>query len=651
MGTTYFPFIDGLRALAVVAVIVHHFEASLIASGHLGVDIFFVISGFVITASLMAQRARSLGTFLRDFYGRRVKRLLPALFACVAVTGIALSLVVPEPRSYLATGLYALAGVSNIALYRRATDYWGEAARLDPFTHTWSLGVEEQFYLLFPALVWWLAVRGGGGPGDRERLIFACGAIVVVSLAAYIAVGLVAPMATFYLPAFRFWQLGLGALAALAVAGGHALPSSLTGRVAQAVTLIGIVGLLLTPDGWDPWTNIGITALTALAILQGVERGDRLRLLTTAPMLYIGRISYSLYLWHWPVIVLSVWTIGIEWWSWPWQALLIGVLAAASYHGIERPLRHARWAGRPAALGVLAALAALWLPVLGVGLWQQGAKGGPSLFVGTRPANADGQFADLPCARPHDGRLRTMRTIGNSHALHILPMLEPIARACGFRLLHNRPGSEIDYPRGQGVDGALAERALADIGAGGILILSSRYNLLYQVPYLDGRGETWLGPIDEAQVAHRQRAVDIWLAEFDDLVARAAARGVDIVFMRPNVEFDTPLSGLPQEVCSEQWYRIVAPACRVSVARKALDQRFPVRWLAAIDARAAAAANVHVFDPLPVTCPAGDRCWRQVGGIDAFRDVHHLSGEGARLMVMPFTDFLLERGLVERVPR
>ncbi|MGB7564874.1 MAG: acyltransferase, partial [Prochlorococcaceae cyanobacterium] len=150
-GFPYRKDIDGLRAIAVVAVIVNHFNKGLLPNGFLGVDIFFVISGFVITSSLAGKQSAGIGEFLVGFLTRRIKRLVPALVLCVVISGALIGMVNPEPQASLRTGIAALFGLSNFYLLQQATDYFAPSTELNIFTQTWSLGVEEQFYLLFPS--------------------------------------------------------------------------------------------------------------------------------------------------------------------------------------------------------------------------------------------------------------------------------------------------------------------------------------------------------------------------------------------------------------------------------------------------------------------------------------------------------------------
>lgn len=334
--------IDGLRALAVLAVIANHYHASLLPLGYLGVDVFFVISGFVIAGALAGRTDESLGAFLAGFYARRVKRLLPALMLCVAITALLTAFFVPMPGGYLKTGFFALFGLSNLWLFHQSSDYFADSTALNPFTHTWSLGVEEQFYFVFPILFWtvmrFLGVRG---------VVWAVAVLSAVSALSWGWAVVNEPIAAFYLPVFRFWEIGLGA-------GLFLLGVEIKGRVARhAATLkvlcmAGQIALMagLVPVGGELARMLVVVLSGVLVMLTGPEAAPAW-VLRGRGAVYLGGLSYSLYLWHWPVMVLFAWTVGFSG-ATVWLALGLAIaLAHLSHRWVEQPLRHAKWGRTP----------------------------------------------------------------------------------------------------------------------------------------------------------------------------------------------------------------------------------------------------------------------------------------------------------------
>jgi peptidoglycan/LPS O-acetylase OafA/YrhL len=204
--------IDGLRATAVIAVIINHLEKSLLPSGYLGVDIFFVISGFVITSSLMNHKSIDFKSFLAGFYVRRFKRILPALILFTIISSLLLCLVNPNPGVSLRTGIAALFGFSNVYLLSQDTNYFSSDADLNIFTHTWSLGVEEQFYLIFPVLVWFSGLTKNASRINAFRFAAILSAFMLISWIAFKHLSSINPSAAFFLMPARFWELGSGSL-------------------------------------------------------------------------------------------------------------------------------------------------------------------------------------------------------------------------------------------------------------------------------------------------------------------------------------------------------------------------------------------------------------------------------------------------------
>jgi peptidoglycan/LPS O-acetylase OafA/YrhL len=333
--------IDGLRAIAVSAVILNHIEGDLLPSGFLGVDIFFVISGYVITASLQRTEVGSLKDFLLNFYSRRIKRLVPALVVFVALTSVVLSLFDPAPQTQLKTGLLSLFGLSNLYLIMIKADYFGDSVILNSFTPTWSLGVEEQFYLVFPILVWLLHAKDQSR--DSTRLATLLAVLAIVSLAFFVGLYESRPDVVYYSMPTRFWELAVGALTFFAADRCNIGWADRWCGVTSTIAFFGIAVVLCLPENLIVLNAILIVLLCALLIFFAKPNTLPHKILSTKLIVYIGLISYSLYLWHWPVLTVSRWTIGVTWYTVPFQLTLMLILASVSYRYLERPLRRISW--------------------------------------------------------------------------------------------------------------------------------------------------------------------------------------------------------------------------------------------------------------------------------------------------------------------
>jgi peptidoglycan/LPS O-acetylase OafA/YrhL len=326
--------IDGLRAIAVGAVVLYHAGLGL-PGGYAGVDIFFVISGFLITGLLREELAAGRLSLL-GFYERRARRILPALFAMLAASVVAawLWLLPGELREFDFTLRATLLFVSNFAL-AELTGYFHTVAQVKPLLHTWSLAVEEQFYLLFPPLLWllwrWGAARAGAA------------ALGLLSLGAAVLLAPRDPAHAFFMPHLRAWELMAGALLALG-----AVPAPRERwhcDAAAAAGLLLVAFAVLRPDAralpFPGAPAIPPVLGTALMIWAGQGGGRITRALGATPLVGLGLISYSLYLWHWPVFVF--WRIGTEAEPGPVAAAglvaLSVILAALSWRFVERPFR------------------------------------------------------------------------------------------------------------------------------------------------------------------------------------------------------------------------------------------------------------------------------------------------------------------------
>ncbi|MBV1831685.1 acyltransferase [Komagataeibacter sp. AV436] len=433
--------IDGLRAIAVTAVVLFHAGLYPLKSGFTGVDIFFVISGFLIGG--IVYRDVGAGRFRFDaFYARRAARILPALMAVIASVTI-LGIVLASPQDYrqIAIGaIAALSGWSNI-LFWRQVNYFSPDAHLDPFLMTWSLGVEEQFYLLFPFLL--LALRRL----PRPVVLGAIGALCLGSfMLAVIGMGHW-PTAVFYLLPTRAWELGAGTFLAIARAGATA---PLPARPANILgfTGIGLVGLSVclfnehTPfPGLAALLPVGGTLALLLAERSIVNR----LILSARPFVGVGLVSYSWYLWHWPLMAFTWLCMAQP--ARPVQLVVVAFvslgLAVLSWRYIEQPFRHVRLPSRTVLLRYGSATALCGVALAAIYMSQ----GFPARF---NPALAKTQasltagrggscLANYGDARPntsfacvHDtGRLQ-IALLGDSHAAALAPALSRIAREGGY---------------------------------------------------------------------------------------------------------------------------------------------------------------------------------------------------------------------------
>ena len=333
----YRPEIDGLRAFAVVAVIINHFNKDLLPSGYLGVDIFFVISGYVITSSLADRKSKNFLDFLTGFYERRIKRLVPALVVFVLITGVLMCLFIPEPGSALTTGIASLFGLSNLDLFKKSTDYFAQSTELNPFTHTWSLGVEEQFYLVFPLLIWFSGFGRQAKNGARNLFLWS-GGLTIASLIGFIYLYEVNQPAAYFLMPLRFWEMAAGCLIFIGFQKRARIEQALE-QVPPLLVVTGMVGVMFLPVSAAVPGTIGVVVLSAILIACLKKGTTAYQFFTLEKVVYVGLISYSLYLWHWGVLSISRWTIGVHWWSVPMQVILIFILASSSYAFIEKPLR------------------------------------------------------------------------------------------------------------------------------------------------------------------------------------------------------------------------------------------------------------------------------------------------------------------------
>ena len=336
----YRPEVDGIRAFAVIAVIINHFNKDLLPSGYLGVDMFFVISGYVITSSLASRKSINFNDFILSFFERRIKRIVPALVPFTIISSILICLFNPQPIVSLKTGITSLFGLSNLYLLKQSTNYFAESTSLNVFTHTWSLDVEEQFYVFFPILIWITGFASKTKKSSRNLLLSSI-FLTVLSLLGFIHLSNIYQPAAYFLMPTRFWEMASGCLIFL-ILQNNSFSKNLI-KIPPILIFVILLIILLLPLSVTVIATLLVVFFTSIFICCLRPNTKLFVFFTSRPVLHIGKISYSLYLWHWTILCISRWTIGIHIWSAPFQIIAMYFLALASYKWVETPFRDNRF--------------------------------------------------------------------------------------------------------------------------------------------------------------------------------------------------------------------------------------------------------------------------------------------------------------------
>ncbi|MEG3149067.1 acyltransferase family protein [Sphingomonas sp. ZT3P38] len=432
--------IDGLRAIAVLAVVLFHARIRGFPGGFVGVDVFLVISGYLITQLILRESAEGRFTLI-GFYERRVRRILPALLAMLAASGIAAWILLPADFRDFGESLAAIALFGSNLLFWGQEGYFRLTTEATPLLHTWSLAVEEQFYILFPALL--LLVRRW--PGRLRLTLFAT---ALASFAYSLWAVQADPGAAFYSPLSRAWEFLAGALLAT-----EWLPPPRRRALGDTIALLGLAAIghaiwTLSERAIFPGLNAVEPVLGAAAILYGTQApGSRIAgLLSARPLVGIGLISYSLYLWHWPLIVFgNYYLLGPYRYVRLAMVLLAFPLAWLSWRYIERPFRAPRLLLSRRRLFLCAAAASGTLALYGLAIAL--ANGVPGRFDPVvQRLGEPGVQPDYACAGQPIATVRTRTDCrigaaalrpsfvlwGDSHAAVYLPALDALARRHGI---------------------------------------------------------------------------------------------------------------------------------------------------------------------------------------------------------------------------
>ncbi len=609
----YRPEIDGLRAFAVLTVIINHFNKEILPNGYLGVDIFFVISGFVITSSLYERPSKNFKDFISGFYERRIKRLVPALSVFVLITSIVICLFDPQTEATLKTGLASLFGLSNIYLFIDSTNYFGQGTEFNVFTHTWSLGVEEQFYILFPFLIWFSGFGRQTKNGIRN-LFLIVGVLAIISLIGFIYLYPINQPAAYFLMPTRFWEMASGCLLFIGFQKKKSIEKFLM-KFPPLIVLAIMVGIMYLQNSWATASTVAIVSLSAI-LLASLKKGTAAyTFFSNSKIVYIGLISYSLYLWHWGVLSVSRWTIGIHWWSAPIQVALIFGLAIASYRYIETPLRKnnwfsKRWKTMTVGIGVLITLSINFV-VLGKPL-----KG--KLFIGDQYNKWNMKF-HFGTKIIHNKTLPTIYLLGDSHIGHYGPVMAQLSDKKEFNWIFHPQGSGLKLLKKDMKNGvneyihAPLREYKNKFKKGDVIIFAAHYSKYYK----DGQD---------------------WTKVYSTFIKQTQNIGMKFILISPTPTFSEVKVGY---TCQEEWYRpswVISPLC-ISEVNK--NEWLSSKNLAITRIKKFLLANPQVayIDAFSILCPDQD-CKNHDKNELMYKDSHHLNGYGAMKLSQTIEGFI-----------
>jgi peptidoglycan/LPS O-acetylase OafA/YrhL len=637
--------IDGLRAIAVLPVVFWHYGVWPFRGGYVGVDVFFVISGFLITSLIHAEM--KAGTFsIVYFYERRIRRIFPALFAVlIATVFLAALLLFPSDLKRYAQSLQATVLFGSNFLFRNLAGYWDVVSDRKPLLHTWSLAVEEQFYLLFPLTLYLLTKAG------RRVEIAAIAAILVLSLAGNIWAIRATPVSDFFLLPYRSWELMLGSILAVVR---PAIPRSRMLR--EAVMLAGLALVAFAVFAYSADTPFpGEAAIVpclgaALLIYAGAGESAVGWVLRLRPVVATGLVSYSLYLWHWPLLVFAKYALfreltPVETWS---LIALSGLCAGLSWRFVEQPFRgrYERFSRRQ--IFLFAGSATVIALVLGALLqihngWPQrfspdvraifsaAQRGKPPKEFGCidKPKKLDADA--ITCTFGTPGAKPMVALWGDSHATIILPVIADAAiraRRAGLFARHHgcAPLLGVESSRAHGCrafNDKIVRQIIGNPDVRLVILLAHWAKSAEGVAYgHDDAGNLFLTDA-QSPVPSLPNDPAVFARGLDRTVAALTRAGKKVAIIASIPEIGWPVPETLARLKLAHNNRELGP----TLAQYLVRQKTVFAVLAQMEKKYGAT----VVYPHLVLCKEG-RCAAQQGGVPIYVDAHHLTYRGALLL-------------------
>jgi peptidoglycan/LPS O-acetylase OafA/YrhL len=582
----------------------------------------------------------------------------------------------PDPGTALDTGIKSLFGLSNLYLFKESTDYFAQSTELNPFTHTWSLGVEEQFYLLFPFLIW-LSGFGRQAKNGARNLFLWIGALSVASLTGFIYLYQANQPAAYFLMPARFWEMAAGCLVFIGFQKRAKIEKALE-QVSPLLVVALMVGVMFFPIDLAVPATIAIVALSTILLACLKDGTAAFAAFTHKKFVYLGLISYSLYLWHWGILSISRWSIGIHWWSTPLQVLLILAASIYSYKYLEIPFRsQAVYLNR----ALVISLGFILLFLSSASLSAASKRFADKLYLGRKEIvevphlssgkelrntcqknNIDLNDAFRDCLLTKDGAKNTLWLLGDSHAEAMQLAADLASDRIGYNLFAFFYGATafppIKYYRTDDNDNLLkAYEMISSIQSevehrmskGDVVLISMR------MPYYFGR-DSYEYPVrifryynkeggHETRIS-KEKYFEEWINKLGRFLSTAQAKGVKVVVFNGTPEFEK--AKLKQ--CAEQntyWFnRLRGSDCSIPrshfIGRDGAYSTIQ-RKLSQLEE---SHSNLLIFDMFSLFCP-GESCKYAVNGVPLYRDDDHISIHASKNLVAPsLADFLGRHGLL-----
>lgn len=637
MSMKYRSEIDGLRSIAVLLVIFNHLGISYFSGGFIGVDVFFVISGFLITSIIKQEIENNSFTF-GNFYKKRIIRLAPAYFLVLAVTTIAmLFLATPNDfKSYIESALYSSLFAANFYMWENIGGYFSANAELTPLLHLWSLGIEEQFYIVWPiALIlltkYFFKIR---------FYLIIIATVICIIVSEFFALS--KPVAAYFLLPFRAFELLIGAVLVF-------LPFRKTNNIVN--DLFGLIGLLLillpafffSEKTIFPGLNALLPCLGTALIIFFCRNGVVQKILSIKPMLFVGKISYPAYLWHWPLIVfLNFYYIEIDFIVGFLTLVLTLALAWLTFNFFEKKFSQYRESKTSVVILKGYAVPLLVIFVFGFLVFQY--KGFPSRFDEQlllkdaalhahtnkiRSACIDGNPKELP--DPEKCKLGVEKTeidfllVGDSHANHFAPLFDVFAKDAKLRGYDTTQNATLFLPHINRYSIESGREVLASkfLERNNQLINHiNTHKYKYVViagSYADSYSAS-IFKIEESMLENKGVFIE-GVKNSIDIVYKSGAKPILVVGSPKLKEFD--------QTCPVKKY-MYNLSINCNISKEEHNKHF-LKWRNSLDKIKSLYPDLIIVDPTKIMCSEKE-CFSELNGIPLYKDKGHLNNEGATLI-------------------